>query len=201
MIEQSKTYLENYFSDHYGVTPLQNRFLVALRLTGNVSEAARAAETCRTNHYRWLTESEPYREAFADAYEQACDLLELEARRRAVDGVRQVKFHQGVPIQNPLWEEGDPEHERFYSEHAYSDQLLITLLKAHRPERYSDRVVAEVHGALELDRSIRDAIIASPAATELMCRALEIISEENEARDSESSHSDHLGGETTQHPS
>ncbi|HEX6937920.1 MAG TPA: hypothetical protein VF158_00810, partial [Longimicrobiales bacterium] len=65
--------------------------------------------------------------------EQAADHLEAEARRRALEGVERKQFTQrGDPII-------DPATGKHYVERAYSDTLLIFLLKGARPERYRDR--------------------------------------------------------------
>ena len=64
----------------------QRDFLAAFKDRGIVRDAAAEAGIDRSAHYRWLSEEEGYRTAFAQAEEDACDLLETEARRRAVDG-------------------------------------------------------------------------------------------------------------------
>jgi hypothetical protein len=84
------------------------------------------AKVGRSSHYRWMEESPSYREAFEVARDDAADLLEAEARRRAVEGVEKpTGWHQGKP--------GGYVRE-------YSDLLLIFLLKGVRPEKYRDRV-------------------------------------------------------------
>ena len=77
-------------------------------------------------------EGEAYREAFEEAQEMACDAFEYEARRRAIEGVKRFKFHNGKPIIDP--ETGQP-----YFEYEYSDTLLIFLLKGAMPEKYRER--------------------------------------------------------------
>lgn len=59
-------------------------------------------------------------------------MLELEARRRACEGVERKKFHQGEPVIDPVT-------GKHYVEREYSDILLICLLKAHRPKKYRER--------------------------------------------------------------
>ena len=56
------------------------------------------------------------------------DDLELEARRRAVEGTERPVFYQG----------GEVGYVR-----EYSDTLLIFLLKAHRPNKFRERVEHE----------------------------------------------------------
>jgi hypothetical protein len=114
------------------VTPQQRAFLAAFRKTGNVRLACEAAKVGRSSHYRWLSQDPAYRDAFAVAKEEAADLLEAEAFRRAVHGwdepVGWYKGKAGGVVKR------------------YSDALLIVLLKALRPNRYKERV--EMRGAL-----------------------------------------------------
>ena len=115
--------------------------------------ACEAAEVGRSSHYRWRSDPE-YREAFELAEEDAADVLEAEARRRAVEGVEK-------PVG---WYKGEPGG----SVREYSDVLLIFLLKGLRPERYRDRV--EFKGSLaninlEL---LPDHLIARIAAGEMI---------------------------------
>ena len=107
-------------------------FLAAFRETGNVRLACEAAEVGRSSHYRWLDEDPEYREGFGLAKEDAADILEAEAKRRAVEGVEEpTGWYKGVP--------GGYVRR-------YSDVLLIFLLKGLRPEVYRERM--EVSGAL-----------------------------------------------------
>lgn len=122
------------------------RFLSALSRTGNISTACKAAGIDRSTAYARRDRDPSFAGAMADALEQAADALELEARRRAQDGVRRVKFHKGEPIMVPALDrrgmpiqspDGQPVLVP-YVEHEYSDVLLIFLLKGLRPEKYRD---------------------------------------------------------------
>ena len=118
-------------------------FLKALGETGNVSAAARASKVSRSHAYA-LKQSEPaFAAEWADALESATDLLEAEARHRAVHGVETPHFHQGRVTGTVR---------------KYSDSLLMFLLKAHRPEKFRDRT-ADPKGSMEdgIDREIEDA--------------------------------------------
>lgn len=88
--------------------------------------ACEVATVGRSSHYRWLEESPSYREAFELAKEDAAEILEAEAYRRAVEGVEKPTG----------WYKGQP--GGYVRE--YSDLLLIFLLKGVRPEKYKDRV-------------------------------------------------------------
>lgn len=117
--------------------PKQRAMLAALVETGgHVEAAARAAKIGKVTHYAWIKESEEYATAVEEAKELAGDVLEDEARRRALQGVGKLKFHNGKPIMVPLMvgdeqkkdEDGNPIMVP-YVEHEYSDTLLIVLLK------------------------------------------------------------------------
>jgi hypothetical protein len=117
----------------------QEAFLAAYAQCGNISRAAKAAGTDRQRHYEWL-ENEEYAKAFDLAHDEAADMLEAEARRRAVEGTVRKKFQKnGTPIT-------DPATGQQYFELEYSDNLLITLLKATRPDKFKDRVANEHTG-------------------------------------------------------
>lgn len=61
-------------------------FLAALAATGNVSEAARAANIVRQEVYRYREMSETFAAAWDAALEEATDTLEAEALKRAKAG-------------------------------------------------------------------------------------------------------------------
>jgi hypothetical protein len=120
---------------------LQAKFLAAYRECGIVRRAARAAGISRTTHYGWLEEDDTYPDRFREAHEDATDILEEEARRRAIEGLRRVKFNPktGKPYI-------DPETKQPYTEHEYSDRILEVMLKAKRPEEFKERIAAEHTG-------------------------------------------------------
>jgi hypothetical protein len=133
-------------------------FLAALAATGNVTEAARAAKVNRPNAYQARQDDPAFSAAWKDALEEAIDDLEKEARRRAQQGVRRLKFHQGELITIPLVRDGElviDDKGAFvmtpYVEHDYSDTLLIFLLKAHRPEKFRERYEVEHKGGVRLE--------------------------------------------------
>ena len=99
-------------------------FLTALRETGNVSAAARRAGTNRSVCYGWRRRDSGFAAAWEDALEEAADRLEMEAFRRAVDGVEEERFFGGQVIGEVT---------------RYSDSLLMFLLRARRPAIYGPR--------------------------------------------------------------
>jgi hypothetical protein len=103
--------------------PWQRDFLRALRRTGVVRSACRAARVGRSTAYRHRESDPDFADRWDDAIETAVDGMESEARRRAVDGTEKPVFYKG---------------EQCGTIREYSDTLLIFLLKANRPEKYRD---------------------------------------------------------------
>lgn len=116
-------------------------FLAAYAECGTITRAAEIADCDRNAHNYWLEHDRAYPERFAQAERQASDRLEQEARRRAVDGLQKVKFHQGRPImvQDPNFP-NDQSKQIPYVEHEYSDMLLVVLLNANRPDKFRRNV-------------------------------------------------------------
>jgi hypothetical protein len=126
--------------------PKQKAFLTAYSQVGNITEAARIVKCSRASHYEWLAEDPEYAEAFEQAQEKAVDLLEAEARRRAVDGLEEPVIYQGELSFLPKVRRGqvvtDASGRQVRSDkpltiRKYSDTLLIFLLKGARPAKYA----------------------------------------------------------------
>lgn len=146
-------------------------FLVALSTTGNVRAACEATRIDRKTAYNRRDADEDFAAAWADALDEAADLLELEARRRAYEGVRRLKFDRGTLITVPATDvDGnpvlDPETKQPvmvpYVEHEYSDTLIIFLLKGARPEKYRERTDVRHSGKIDVSR-LTDAELQSIA--------------------------------------
>lgn len=112
---------------------MRENFLAALTVGCTVTAAANRAGVHRTTVYVWRGADKEFAAAWDDAYEQGSDHLEDEARRRAVDGVTKPLMYKG---------------KKCGSIQEYSDTLMITLLKARRPERFRDNAKVE-HGLSE----------------------------------------------------
>jgi hypothetical protein len=132
----------------------EKKFLAALRLTGNHSAACRAAKIDRTTPYKARAEDPAFAAAYDDALAEACDGLELEARRRAHDGVDEPVIYQGqlcgawVDPAGAVVARDTPGAKLVpLTVKKYSDALLLALLKAHRPERFKDNVKMEHTGS------------------------------------------------------
>ena len=115
------------------------RFLSALRETCNVTEACRLSAVPRQSIYDWRHEDESFAADWKQTLEEASDLLEDEAIRRAKDGVRKPVFQGG---------------KRVGYVQEYSDTLLIFLLKGTKPAKYGDRQQIEHSGRLTLEELV-----------------------------------------------
>lgn len=112
-------------------------FLKSLAECGNVSIAARQAGLNRSHVYEIRESNEQFAREWDEAMDKAIDTLEAEAWRRARDGVPEfVTTGKGLVMDK----EGKP-----VMQNRYSDTLLVTLLKAHRPERYRDRASVDMN--------------------------------------------------------
>jgi hypothetical protein len=132
----------------------QPAFLAALIQTGRVLRALEAAGISKSAAYEQRQKDEAFRKAWDEALLESAAVLEEEARRRAIDGVQRLKFHEGLMITVPLMDEQgnfilDDKGERQYVpyiEHQYSDKLLIELLRANNPTKFNHRVQIQQSG-------------------------------------------------------
>ena len=118
----------------------QGAFIERLRATGNVTLAARVAGVSRQEVYNARNRNKTFRRLWNEALEEAVDLLDGEARRRAT-GIKRDIYYAGKVV-------GE--------ENVYSDSLLMFLLKAHRPTLYRDNVKMEHSGGMDVtgDRKV-----------------------------------------------
>jgi hypothetical protein len=103
----------------------QEEFLRALADTGSITAAVVAAGTSRTRVYELRKVDSVFAADWDEAEEAATDRLESEARRRAVEGVAEPLVSAGKLVRDDA---GQPVVIRRYSDH-----LLISLLRMHRP--------------------------------------------------------------------
>ena len=109
----------------------QDKFLEAFKAAGTVTHAAEQVGMHRRTHYDWLERDADYAGRYKDAEDAAIDALESEARRRALAGIEEPVFWQGVEVGQTR---------------KYSDALLIFLLKGKRPGVYRERVQVQAEG-------------------------------------------------------
>ncbi len=103
-------------------------FLAALREYGIVSLAVQAAPFSQATAYRWRSDDPAFRKAWDDAVDVSTDRLVREAWRRASEGVKHT------------WTDKNGQE---HTEYKYSDNLLMFLIKARRPQQYRDNATIE----------------------------------------------------------
>lgn len=126
-------------------------FLRALAQSGNVSLSCAAAGWRPDLARAARKQDASFSEAWDLALETAADLLEAEAFRRAVHGVQKAVWHKP--------KEGAPEVIDY--ETVYSDQLMQTLLKGAKPEKFRER------HEVQHDASSKGGVLLVPAAVPL----------------------------------
>lgn len=117
-------------------------FLAKLAESCNVSEACRTAGIGRQTAYDWREDDPGFREDWRRAEEEAADKLEREAWRRGVEGTDKPVTFQGAITAT-------------YKE--YSDRMLELLLKAHRPDKFTDRIKGDLTGTVNVSIAGPDA--------------------------------------------
>ena len=110
-------------------------FIELLRETGNVTLAAQHAGQSRNQVHDVRQRSKRFAAQWDDALEEATDLLEAEARRRAFTGIDKPVFFKGEVVA---------------SIKKYSDPLLMFLLEAYDPQMFRDGGKVEQPGAIDV---------------------------------------------------
>jgi len=110
---------------------LQRAFLNAYAVHGVISIAARDAGVRRQTVLDWSKADPGFAERMAQAKEEATDMLEREAVRRAAEGWEEPVFQGGREVG---------------AVRKYSDAMLALVLKANRPKLYRENIRAEVSG-------------------------------------------------------
>lgn len=142
-------------------------FLMTLAEAGLVGEAAQSAGINRSTAYRWYSSDVEFAQAWDAAIEASADLLEREARRRAIDGVEEPVIYQGqmtpvyeyeadgrmrmaelvekgadgieVRTRTPVQARNPDGTLKWLTVRRPSDSLLQFLLKGRRPDVYRER--------------------------------------------------------------
>ena len=104
-------------------------FLAMMEQLPNITVVSRLMGISPSNIYAARKKDPKFDEDILAAVEEGYDLLENEARRRAVDGVVEPIFYKGEQISD---ERGNPTGVR-----KYSDTLLTFLLKGYRPKKFN----------------------------------------------------------------
>lgn len=118
------------------ITPEQfEKFLELLREVPNVTRAARTLGLSARAFRTHKAKNPDFSAAWDEALEEAIEKCEAEVHRRAFEGTEKPVTFQGVITDT-------------YRE--YSDTLAMFLLKAHRPDKYRERVDQNITGGLSL---------------------------------------------------
>jgi len=125
--------------------------LTELARCGIITDACTAAGVSRQAAYQARARSAAFAAAWDEAVDQAADVLEREAFRRAVDGVEKPVFGSLGGNQ------GSGEIGRIQE---YSDTLLIFLLKGIRPEKYRERADVRHSGKVDVGKLSDDELRA-----------------------------------------
>jgi hypothetical protein len=107
----------------------KHAFLESYAYWANISCAAAAAGCDRSLVYYWQEHDPAFAAAFQQAEAQATERLEREAWRRATEGTpyKRTSYWHGEPV-------GTDEKIE------YSDQLMMLLLRARKPDVYREKV-------------------------------------------------------------
>ena len=117
-----------------GTDAAVDRFLETLSRTGNPSAACQASHLTRRFINRMRENDPVFARDYNEAMEEAADLLEAEAWRRALEGVPQLLVKAGQPVLNA---DGTAITVR-----RYSDPLLVMLLRGCKPDKFQRRIGA-----------------------------------------------------------
>jgi hypothetical protein len=130
----------------------QAAFLAAYAELGIITAACKIAGCSPASVPPWKWEPE-FSVSFAAAHEQAIDKLEMEARRRAVEGTDEPVFYKG---------------EKCGDVRKYSDNLLMFILKGARPEKYAERQKVEVTEGVLTDAQLERIASGEQPSAELV---------------------------------
>lgn len=109
-----------------------NAFLKSLKATNcSVRQSCRISGLNRTAAEALKIRSPDFAKAWRDTYEEITDRLEEEGFRRAVEGVQQDVYSNGVVVGTKT---------------VYSDALLALMLQGRRSDVYRNKVSTEVSG-------------------------------------------------------
>lgn len=129
-------------------------FLIKYSQYGIASHAARLARiSCRMVN-KWRLKDPAFSAAYDRALEISCDLLELEARRRAYEGVLEPVYHNG---------------ERVGVTRRYADTLLMFMLNGNRPQKFRPQ--------LKVDHSSTDGSMTPKPSFDLSKLSIETLRE------------------------
>lgn len=129
------------------VATMKARFLLLYAQTGLVNKTCEAlvfpdgGHVTRAHIQRWIASDAGFAQRYTDARVSFGESLEQEAHRRAVIGIEKPVYYRGEEVGTVT---------------EFSDQLLVTLLKANLPDKYRERVDLNVDIAAEIKRAAEE---------------------------------------------
>lgn len=112
----------------------RKKFINLLSKYGNKTVACKGVDISYPTFKKYYESDLDFREKVDLALEQAGDELEQEAYRRAVKGVSEPVYQNGQYVGDKI---------------TYSDRLLTMLLKASKPDKYSEKTNVTHTGQIE----------------------------------------------------
>lgn len=134
---------------HRARDSVNTKFLATLSDTGNMTAACMVAGISRTEMYRRRDADPALRAAWEAAIEVSVDKLELVARDRALQGVKEPVYYKGDVVGHV---------------HKPSDRLMELLLKAHRPDKFNPVQKLEHSGGVSIAVMQFDGTHTAPGA-------------------------------------
>lgn len=116
------------------------KFLDALSLSANVTQACEVSGVARRSVYDWREEDETFKEKWEEAFQKGLNALEDEAIRRGREGFLEDVYYKG---------------EVCGKVRKFSDTLLMFSLKANRREKFGDSSNVNLTGGLNFDTLVK----------------------------------------------
>lgn len=116
-------------------------FLRAYAQCGSIRKSAKAVDIDRRTYYKWRDEDPEWAEALKVADDEYNEIMEEEADRRAIEGVKKPIYYKG---------------ERIDLVQEYSDTLLMFRMKGRMPEKYRDNQVVEHKGHVTINHLLQE---------------------------------------------
>src|SRR3972149_9882694 len=119
----------------------RQEFLDALSTLAHVERACKVAQIEKRTAYNHRRKDPEFRKNWDKALKDAVPVLENEAMRRAIYGVRKPVYQQKELV-------------GFVRE--YSDTLLIFMLKGLKPARYRDKYTVDINARSNIEKKIKE---------------------------------------------
>jgi hypothetical protein len=120
----------------------RGKFLAALAQSGNITESCRVAAVHRSTAHEYYKTDPKFAAMWDEALDVFADRLEAHVDQLVFEGMKRKKFDKGAPII-------DKSTGEQYVEVEYPIPLIITRLKAVRPDKYRDNAHVEHAGAVK----------------------------------------------------